>query len=452
MEDTENEIIVEADVHENGQPPAHPTVRTTRGRGRPPKKTVESPKNVTKSKPAKKSQPAAKRLTVNMLADRMSDMEEAQNARVGMIEREMQNSNAVLKEVGDTLKQLAAALPSNNVARVHPPTVTAPPEIPRTEPIVQALAPVNIAVPRQPAPAIPQVQMPSRTAAYATPHQTPLLPPPATLVREQNQDGQLDQAMTREAYRGTTSRGKHYTYNEMGMAKPYMFIFREGLQTVKQKLDVRASMSMLEYLNGTLLLLQDPDAFSPDDIPHILFHMSAVTTDAMVRPWHAVRTWSQYVWDCIERGKCNWDSRQFIQDERVRMSFNSGAPSAGPQHSNSSSKNVSNDSRPVLCRDYNSLSGCRHNGSHEEHGIKYLHACSHCDAMGRRSSHSYPRCRSKFDVNNQSTHGQHDNRQWFNGHGRQPHGQYMSEGNTGSQAVYRNGPGHQGNAPPSKNL
>lgn len=453
MEGEGNDITVEAEVHQGAPALTESATRTTRGRGRPPKNAPQTaaPQNVPKQTVTKKAQSTSKRLTVNALADRMGDMEEAQNARVDVLEREMQNTNAVLKGVGDTLKLLVAGLPSNNNVHVNVPSVTGPPVVTELQASTPAPTPVNKPVARQPPPATQTVQASSSLGTHNATHQTPALPPPALLVREQNQDGQLDQAMAREAYRGGAGRGKHYTYNEMGMAKPYMFIFRAGLQTVKQKLDERASMSMIEYINSTLLLLQDPDAFCPDDLPHILFHMAAVTTDAMVRPWHAVRTWSQYVWDCIERNKCNWNSYQFIQDERVRMSFISGTPSGGSLNANSSSKSVSNDSRPVLCRDYNSLSGCRHHGTHEEQGIKYLHACSHCDAMGRRSSHSYPRCRSKFEGTGQGQQGNYDSRQWSHNHGRQQYGQHVTEGNHGSQVGYRNGPGAQGNGAP-KNL
>lgn len=458
METGHNEIIVEAQVHENEPTaPVEPEGRTTRGRGRPPKnvsQTQPASQNVQKPKKPTKSQGGGsgpKRLTVNALADRMTIMEEALDSRVSILEREIQNTNSVLKGVGDTLKQLVAALPSNNDTPVQISCVPAAPVTPEAPAPLPVRTAVNTVVAGQPPSETHSVHPSSRPPLTSGPQPAPALPPPAILVREQNQDGHLDRAMAREEYKAGASRGKHHSFNELGMAKPYMFVFREGLQTVKQKLDIRASLSMLEYLNSTLLLLQDPDAFSPDDLPHILFHLSAVTTDAMVRPWHAVRTWSQYVWDCVERDKCRWDSYQFIHNERVRMCFISGAPSGSNASSSIPQKSIANDVRSVLCREYNSISGCRHHGTHEEQGVKYLHACSHCDSIGRCSAHSYPRCRSKFEGNTQSSYHNHDQRQWNQGHGRQQYGQHTSDGNHGGQVAYRNGPGSQGNST-SKNM
>lgn len=214
------------------------------------------------------------------------------------------------------------------------------------------------------------------------------------------------------------------------------------MQTPKQKLDVRATLSMIEYVNSTLVLLQDSDAFRQEDLPHILAHLTAVTTDAMVRPWGVLRAWSQYIWDCVERGKCLWTSYQFIQDERVRMSFISGTPSGNSASGNTSHKSGPHNIKIVLCRDYNAVSGFRFNGTHEDQSVKYLHACSHCDAMGRRSSHSYMRCHSKLDSGSHSNHISHDNRQWHHGNGRQHTGS-GSDNYYGNQAAYRNGPAGQ---------
>lgn len=350
-------------------------------------------------------------------------------------------------------------MPVNNVTISHStPNQTATPAAPPANvPVapqpVQPTQPVQVhpaplvtpaARPAPPVPA-PRSNQPAIHQPAAVQHSA-TLPPPHVLVRQQNQDGALDDMLSKEEYKSSANHGK-LNYNELGMAKPYMFIYREGLQTPRQKLDVRATMSMLEYINGTLLLLQDADAFRQEDLPHILVHLTAVSTDAMVRPWGAVRAWSQYIWDCIEKGKCTWTSFQFIQNERVRMSFISGTPSGSSAGTSISHKPVSHEMRTVLCREYNSVSGCRHNGTHDDQSVKYLHACCHCDSMGRRSAHSYQRCRSKMDAGNHNN----DNRQWYQGNQRHQHGHHSPDGHSGNRVAYGNGTNSQGHGG-SKNV
>lgn len=274
-------------------------------------------------------------------------MKEAHDAKVDTLEQEIRGMNEVLHGMGDRLKLLVAGLPSNNN------TVSQNVSTPAHAPAPPTPAPAMVAVTTQPAHATGTVhphppQAVASTSVPAQQHAT--LPPPNVLVREENSDGQLDRMVSREEYKGPTNIGKH-NYCELGMAKPYMFIYREGLQMPKQKLEIRASLSMIEYVNCTLLLIQDPEAFNQEDLPHMLSHLAAVMTDAMVWPWQAVRSWSQYIWDCVEKGKCTWKSFQFIQDERVRMSFISGAPSGNSCANTSSHKPVSNDLRVVLCRE-----------------------------------------------------------------------------------------------------
>lgn len=67
------------------------------------------------------------------------------------------------------------------------------------------------------------------------------------------------------------------------------------------------------------------------------------------------------------------------------MSFISETPSGNAAGVTRNQKSVSHDVKVVLCRDYNTVSGSRHHSSHEDQNVKYLHACSHCDVMGRRS-------------------------------------------------------------------
>lgn len=68
------------------------------------------------------------------------------------------------------------------------------------------------------------------------------------------------------------------------MCKPYMYVSREGAYTQKQKLDIRHSVSAIEYIDTTLSLLADKRAFVPDDYNHIMYHLRKVTRDATERP------------------------------------------------------------------------------------------------------------------------------------------------------------------------
>lgn len=441
------EIIVEADVHEHS-----PGVTGTRQSTRTGAKGTSAPPPAKKTpkkrgpKPKDTDNGTSKRMTINSLAIIVSDNDKAQNARVDILEREIRSTNSVLKGLGDTLKELVSAMPS-----INNPSVQAVSNIQQapTPPAPVPAAPATNDVAGQRAQHVNSGHMhPAPSQALTPAPQHAALPPPQTLVREENRNGALDNMISQEDYKSGSNHGKHMSFNELGMAKPYMFLYREGLQTPRQKLDIRASLSTIEYINCTLLLIQDPDAFKAQDLPHILAHLTAVSTDAMVRPWSAVRAWSQYVWDCIEKGKCNWNSYQFIQDERVRMSFISGAPSGNIASGVSHNKSSNHDLKVLLCRDYNSISGCRHHGTHEDQGVKLLHACSHCDAMGRRSSHSYMRCRSKLDTAPYPGQSTHDNRHWHQSNSRQHYSGHTGDAQQGQPGGYRNGSNHQGNGGP----
>lgn len=369
--ETGDQITVEAEVHDDTQ---IGTRRSGRNASNNPPAPVEKVPKKRGPKPKQSNANTGKRMTVNALAVIVNDMQRANDARADTFEREMMSQNSVLKGLGEAFEKLASSLPANN-------NVASRADVLSQQTSVVAHTTANQDVARQP----PQTRLPvhphltpgatqvghqyvTPVAASAPPppvhvHQAPAmsqtvqqsaaptaLPPPQVLVREENREGMLDRMITKEDYKSVSNHGKN-NYNEMGMAKPYMFLYRSGLQTPKQKLDIRANLSMIEYVNCTLLLIQDPDAFSQEDLPHILAHLTAVTTDAMVRPWSTVRSWSQYIWDCVERGKCSWTSYQFIQDERVRMSFISGAPSGNTAGGSTTHKTGNNDAKVVLCRE-----------------------------------------------------------------------------------------------------
>lgn len=317
---------------------------------------------------------------VNTMQDTAQENFDKNDARVGRLEGQVSEVNQKL----DRMMDMISKFPSNGAL----------PEGPRS----------NLAPTRSDAASAGEAGQPVQVPQFSEEH-TPVqvtysgpsrLPPPHVLITEQNKDGALDKLMSKEDYRPSNAHGKT-GQNDHPMVKPYMFIDREGMQTAKQRLEVRANMSFNEYINCSLLLLNDEETYNPSDLKHILRHLSAVTTDAMVRPWAGVRRWSQYIWDCVERGKCKWDGYNFIQDERVRMSYMSGPQPSVPAHTSNTRAQGQDSLVVVLCRDFNGPTGCRFQGTHEDKNVKHLHACSHCDTLGRRSNHSYQRCRSKIN-------------------------------------------------------
>lgn len=252
----------------------------------------------------------------------------------------------------------------------------------------------------------------------ATPNELPsTMPNPAQLVSHQNRDGLIDAQMAREEYSAGHTPGKASANGDILFHKPYVYLDREGVQTERQKLDIRATMSYQEYVSCFLSLLHDTKSHDPADRDDILLHFHAVATDAIHISWPHVRRWTQQIWDHVEKGRCKWSSYTFIQNERVRVCYMNMTQQGGNAAPPRNASMPSSDLRYVLCRDFNSTSGCRNNGSHDDGVVRYLHSCSHCDGIGRKSSHSYQRCRIRLDSygNHQGGSGQHsEGWQWQN--------------------------------------
>ena len=81
----------------------------------------------------------------------------------------------------------------------------------------------------------------------------------------------------------------------------------------------------MEYVNATLRLLQDKQAYDPDDKDHILDHLTDATRDAQYRDWPDVLRWSQSVWDNVETDpKFKWANDQQIQNKRFTQALVDG--------------------------------------------------------------------------------------------------------------------------------
>lgn len=263
------------------------------------------------------------------------------------------------------------------------------------------------------------------------------LPPPAVLVAQQNKDGSLDRLMSAQNFQPSDNNGKQIGYGENGMYKPYMFLEREGLQVNRQKLDVRCSMTSDEYMYCALALLHEKDTCDPRDRDDILAHIFAVATDILTRPWPAVRRWTQYVWDAVEKGRCKWGDYRYIQDARVRLCYMTAPGPVGASGNigpRTGAPTPATEVKTVVCPEFNGPQGCVFSSDHDDGNIRYSHACAYCSALGRRSAHSFQRCRTRIDAITHANPGQtSDTRAWHQAQDRPSAGHGTSSGHGSRQ-------------------
>lgn len=186
---------------------------------------------------------------------------------------------------------------------------------------------------------------------------------PARNGRHISQEEFIQTEMDRDAFHYPES-GKHLTSYSVGpareMIKPYMYLYRDGVSTPRQKLDARQSITATEYMDAALALLADTRAYHPDDFQDIFHHLRKVARDILERPWYSVRRWSQYIFDSVEAGSITWADRDIIQDERVRICL-TGVQ--GQNHNNSSSTyqipaRRQHGTQEIMCRAFNTRNGC----------------------------------------------------------------------------------------------
>ena len=220
-------------------------------------------------------------------------------------------------------------------------------------------------------------------------------PPPRRLRQEVNKGGYVDTLMQQENFRPGHVEGKTQLapdiFTETLLAKPYMYVNREGCATLKQKLEVRTSLSPMVYVNATIRLVNDSRACAAGEREHILRHLQDVTHDVMVRPWENVRRWSQYVWDAVERREIAWDDTQSIHNHRMTIAL------TGPGRTGTSGSAESRTNRQkAICRPFNARGGCRHRSHHDEGQVRFLHICAFCDSVGRHCpGHNVLGCNNK---------------------------------------------------------
>ena len=235
------------------------------------------------------------------------------------------------------------------------------------------------------------------------------IPSPRRLRQQQNRNGHVNEMLRKERFAGLQSDGKHHlafdVFSDSIMPKPYMFVTREGAQTVKQKLEIRPSLSMIEYINASLSLIMDSRAYAPADREYILAHIQDVTQEALDRPWEGVRRWSQHVWDQIDNGAFQWADVQKIQNQRFRILTLGGATAGVRPGSHNEQKG--GPRKEFICRALNSRSGCRSRSHHDEGAARLMHICSFCDSIGRQCPcHNVLDCDSKLRGPQPRTHYQ----------------------------------------------
>lgn len=288
-------------------------------------------------------------------------------------------------------------------------TVHQPPEAPRPQ----------VSLPNQPQAASHPLTQNSHITHHTAHHRTNTLTnaQPTYLPGSDNQRYQahhvspnvfIQREMERDKF-VYPEAGKNNSMNEVTntrvMTKPYMFLYRDGISTMKQKLDVRHTMSAAEYTDALLALLSDRRAYDPKDFHDIFHHLRKVTRDTLERPWPAVRRWTQYIWDAIEDGSITWSDSDVIQEERVRMCLTS--QHAQPLYSQNSAYQIparrNQGLQELACRAFNTRNGCHHRDSHPEGSVFLLHICTYCDSVGKACYHSVRDCERRV------THSRNDN-------------------------------------------
>lgn len=242
-----------------------------------------------------------------------------------------------------------------------------------------------------------------------TPHQRTArhLSPEDFLQREMDRD-RFEYATTGKFLYGSDLSSSRVLH------KPYMYLYREGISTIKQKLEARQTISLNEYIDAMLALLADNRAYHRDDYIDMMDHLRKVTRDALERPWHAVRRWTQYVWDSIEAGAFTWADREVIQEERVRMCLTAATVNMNSSNNNTPYSQPNVHRRPqgaqeVVCRQYNTRNGCYSKESHMDGHVFALHVGTYCDSIGRTCGHSVRECERRL-AHTRNDHPAHQGR------------------------------------------
>ena len=169
--------------------------------------------------------------------------------------------------------------------------------------------------------------------------------------------------------------------------KPYMYLDRPGLTTVRKKLDARETMTYQEYMHAYLQLIRDPRANQSHLIYYHLEHLKNIAEDALTRDWYPIRAWSQTVFDAIEKGTYTWADTQTIQMHRVMKAVNYQT-SRGPAAHYVGGDRIEGET----CRDFNSERGCTLGKFHGVGSTRMVHSCTYCYTQTAKNNQAPKHC------------------------------------------------------------
>ena len=254
------------------------------------------------------------------------------------------------------------------------------------------------------------------------------IPPPKELRAQADAAGFIEQHIQKEEMGHQRADGKNPfisdIFTEKLIGKPYMFMEREGVRTLKEKLDARGTMSSKEYINALIALTKYKPAYDQECAQHILTHLHEVSTDDLTGDWRRVMAWSQHVFDQVEKKQLFWHEYQEIQNLRFRLCY---SDSVAAMDTGSSRQTNSAQSLTVTCPEFNQVKGCGHRGDHSVGNVKLLHACAFCYGKGKQLPHNIIACNNKM---------------FMSTHSHQPTGSQGNRGEVSSSGVYTSG-GHQ---------
>ena len=252
-----------------------------------------------------------------------------------------------------------------------------------------------------------------------------VIPPPKELRAQANADGFVDRHIKMEEMGHQRADGKNPfisdIFTEKLIGKPYMFMEREGVRTLKEKLDARGTMSSKEYINALIALTKYKPAYDQECAQHIITHLHEVSTDDLTRDWKRVMAWSQHVFDQVEKKQLFWHEYQEIQNLRFRLCYSDRAAGADLGKSNYTS---TAQSLTMTCPEFNQVKGCGHRGDHSVGSVKLLHACAFCFGKGKQLPHNIIACNNKM---------------FMSTHSHQPTGSQGNRGEVSSSGVYTSG-------------
>ena len=173
------------------------------------------------------------------------------------------------------------------------------------------------------------------------------------------------------------------------LPKPYMYLSRLGLSTLKKKLDARESVTFNEYVSSYIKMIRDPRSELHGPLDAHLEHIQQVVEDAAIRDWPTVRRWSQAMFDAVETGALKWEDRVALQLDRMQYAIAA---------TRSQQPHLHTERRDIPCKDFNGHVGCIHPKSHMGRTVNFVHVCAMCFSAGDRSPHPAHTCPRRQQV------------------------------------------------------